>query len=622
MDPTIHYDRTTVESTNQRKSNSVAGNNPFVTPSSPFPKDDEGRNVIASPIPRSPVEERASSNNPFAQYDGNFFHAATAKQSPFAIPSNQFSPHPQQQQQKQQPAQQLVNNFYNQSNLGWTGTPNEQSNNFLQYQEVKVVNNHNTAPNSQKLLSHRDSKKSQQQSLHLTQHLITSETTRQENTQHSHNKPQFKGVGPHPFPTARQTENPMHTLAPSLNTVPSIDTSAYPAPMESSSWDTVLSNATSDYPEPRQSHSWDTALSAEASDYTQPNEYSTHDHAPSASAIGSCPPLAAAQGAIPTSLNFPSKQNTDPHRKNTDSIDPWAFTLVRESLNASNPPHTAVVPSALPNSHPYGVITMPPPKLSVTSSPSVAPEAHAPQALKTQAQVSSNTTDEVDFWAAMGFGIPATNANGTGASTVVDAHPEPENKETDDNSTGASTVVDIPPEPENKETFGANLKLDNDGLPQGGERYNARMNSDSLGVIFCTPDEVASSLFATAETEAIHSLAHRPVIRYVFDGSTATATGVQCGHVLLSVNGKKIYTPNGARFLIREGSRPMQLEFYVPPTNVCEITSEEGMHMVKYDTSDKLAPSTKFEWKPKYVVIGGIIAKPWMMMMYRNKVRN
>jgi len=41
--------------------------------------------------------------------------------------------------------------------------------------------------------------------------------------------------------------------------------------------------------------------------------------------------------------------------------------------------------------------------------------------------------------------------------------------------------------------------------------------------------------------------------------------------------------------------------------------------MGKYDTKETTAPNSSKEWKPKYVVIGGIIAQPWMMNMYRSK---
>ena len=50
------------------------------------------------------------------------------------------------------------------------------------------------------------------------------------------------------------------------------------------------------------------------------------------------------------------------------------------------------------------------------------------------------------------------------------------------------------------------------------------------------------------------------------------------------------------------------------------VVVAEGEHMVKYNTKDTGAPNSAKDWKPKYVVIGGIIAQPWMMNMYRSKV--
>ena len=213
--------------------------------------------------------------------------------------------------------------------------------------------------------------------------------------------------------------------------------------------------------------------------------------------------------------------------------------------------------------------------------------------------MNSISRDEVDFWSDMGFGVPAANATGVKLATAIDVQSEHEKKE--------GTI-----QPE--------LKHNDDGLPVGGERYKARIYSSSLGVIFFSPAELSSSLFATVKKEAIKALANSPVVGHVFDGSAAATAGVRRGHVLLSVNGQKVHVPHAAKATIRNACRPMQLEFYIPTPDEYEISSQEGMHMVKYDTIDKLAPLSQCRWKPKYVVVGGIIARPWMMMMYRNKV--
>jgi len=60
----------------------------------------------------------------------------------------------------------------------------------------------------------------------------------------------------------------------------------------------------------------------------------------------------------------------------------------------------------------------------------------------------------------------------------------------------------------------------------------------------------------------------------------------------------------------------LPLLFYVPDTTVVVA---EGEHMVKYDTRETGAPNSAKDWKPKYCVIGGIIAQPWMLNMYRSR---
>merc|ERR1712038_1261181 len=102
----------------------------------------------------------------------------------------------------------------------------------------------------------------------------------------------------------------------------------------------------------------------------------------------------------------------------------------------------------------------------------------------------------------------------------------------------------------------------------------------------------------------------------IVEGSSARSAGVELGHCLLKVNGIDVRNPKEASRLIKEGPRPLPLLFYVPDT---QVVVAEGEHMVKYDTRETGAPNSAKDWKPKYVVIGGIIAQPWMMNMYRSK---
>jgi PDZ domain len=157
-----------------------------------------------------------------------------------------------------------------------------------------------------------------------------------------------------------------------------------------------------------------------------------------------------------------------------------------------------------------------------------------------------------------------------------------------------------------------------ENLPPGGEWYDARIFTPTLGVMFFKPQELTDSLFLNTDKSIIDGLGERPIVAFIVEGSSARSAGVELGHVLLKVNGVDVKNPKEASRLIKEGPRPLPLLFYVPNT---DVVVAEGEHMVKYDTRETTAPNSAKDWKPKYVVIGGIIAQPWMMNMYRSKVR-
>jgi hypothetical protein len=155
------------------------------------------------------------------------------------------------------------------------------------------------------------------------------------------------------------------------------------------------------------------------------------------------------------------------------------------------------------------------------------------------------------------------------------------------------------------------------GLPPGGEFYDAKIFTPTLGVMFFKPQELLDSLFLQTDRDLVNALEERPVVAFIVEGSSARSAGVELGHVLLKVNGIDVKTPKDASRLIKEGPRPLPLLFYVPDTT---IVVAEGEHMVKYDTKETVAPASSKDWKPKYVVVGGIIAQNWMLNMYRSKV--
>jgi hypothetical protein len=236
----------------------------------------------------------------------------------------------------------------------------------------------------------------------------------------------------------------------------------------------------------------------------------------------------------------------------------------------------------------------------------------APAVQKLVAAPAPPQQSKDDFWADMGFGSP-----------VADAPKQPEvgpsGGAAKKFSVPSGPVADAPKQPEAGPSGGAAKKFSvpSGKLPPGGKLYDARIFTPTLGVMFFKPQELTDSLFLQTDTSIVDALEERPVVAFIVEGSSARSAGVELGHVLLTVNGIDIQNPKEASRLIKEGPRPLPLLFYVPETTVVVA---EGEHMVKYDTRETTAPNSAKEWKPKYVVIGGIIAQPWMMNMYRSKV--
>mmetsp|Transcript_11727 Transcript_11727/g.17201 ORF Transcript_11727/g.17201 Transcript_11727/m.17201 type:complete len:314 (+) Transcript_11727:72-1013(+) len=150
-----------------------------------------------------------------------------------------------------------------------------------------------------------------------------------------------------------------------------------------------------------------------------------------------------------------------------------------------------------------------------------------------------------------------------------------------------------------------------------GEYYNTVLYTPVLGVMFFKPQELKNSIFFHVEEEKLNELEEFPVVAFIAQGSQLRGAGVHVGHILVQVNGIEVITPREACKIIKEGPRPLNLTFCVPAD--IDATMTEGEHMVKYDTPGIKAPNGSRDWKFKYVVIGGIIAHPWMMNMYKSK---
>ena len=246
-------------------------------------------------------------------------------------------------------------------------------------------------------------------------------------------------------------------------------------------------------------------------------------------------------------------------------------------------PPAAPQPPPPPPVDPFSVFESAPAPAFETAMVPAAPSALVPA---TAAPVSDD-----EFWGS--FGGPEA-----GAAAAADA--------AGDSAPDGTEDLNSPEE-----------KKGDEGLPPGGEWYDARIFTPTLGVMFFKPQELTDSLFLNADKSVVDSLGERPVVAFIVEGSSARSAGVELGHVLLKVNGRDVRNPKEASRLIKEGPRPLPLLFYVPTS---DVVVAEGEHMVKYDTKETTAPNSAKDWKPKYVVIGGIISQPWMMNMYRSKV--
>lgn len=316
------------------------------------------------------------------------------------------------------------------------------------------------------------------------------------------------------------------------------------------------------------------------------------------------PPFGGVFGAPPTppmpSVNVPG-------------ADPWGPSVPIPAAAAAPVPSNAMVPStAAPD--PFG---------GIFGAPTPAPPAPVPAPAAPVPPPPSN-----DPWGDMGFGTPPAPApppppshddtSTLGGGTISDMRhsgPTTVSPEADFFSSGANgTSATMAAAPPVATTTTTSKKP---SLPEGGEYFDARIFTPTLGVMFFKPQELTDSLFLNTDRSIVDALDERPTVAFIVEGSSARSAGVELGNVLLKVNGIDVKNPKEASRLIKEGPRPLPLLFYVPKTTVVVA---EGEHMVKYDTRETGAPLSAKDWKPKYVVIGGIIAQPWMMNMYRSKV--
>merc|ERR1719203_21407 len=299
------------------------------------------------------------------------------------------------------------------------------------------------------------------------------------------------------------------------------------------------------------------------------------------------------------------------------AADPWGAQPPQQPIQSH-----ALVPSA-PSNDPFGMFTGGPvggpsvapsmPPSAMGAPPSVYPSGGTVVPPQQPPQQQPQPPGGDDPWDMFGTPDPAPAPSGPVPGeddNLFHAGLQP----TGDEAKGSAPAPPKPPSSPPKSSSSGKRKKGE--LPPGGEWYDAKIFTPTLGVMFFKPKELVDSLFLSTDKKLVESLEERPVVAFIVEGSSARSAGVELGHVLLKVNGIDVKNPKEASRLIKEGPRPLPLLFYVPDTSV---VVSEGEHMVKYDTRETVAPASAKDWKPKYVVIGGIIAQPWMMNMYRSK---
>eukprot|EP00956_Cyclotella_meneghiniana_P001554 scaffold1758_cov40-Cyclotella_meneghiniana.AAC.3 len=269
--------------------------------------------------------------------------------------------------------------------------------------------------------------------------------------------------------------------------------------------------------------------------------------------------------------------------------------------SSSNSQQQAVVPTNTANDDPFGVF-------GNAAPPAPADPFGSSYISNSNAAVSSNQVDDDPFGV---FAAPAP---------VEQPSQQPSAAPTQDpwaaagfNEVSQASLLSASTDDEDE----APIELDTNGLPKQGDYYEARINARSLGAMFYTARDLENTLLYNMPTNVIDSLKSRPIVAYVAENSAAYNAGVHLGHCILSVNGTEVSDPDECADVIRNASRPMNIRGYVMPE--LEVSLSEGKHMVKYDKKEMRAPSSTLEWKEKYVVVGGIVSKPFVLNMYRSK---
>ena len=380
--------------------------------------------------------------------------------------------------------------------------------------------------------------------------------------------------------------------------------------------------------------------------------------------------------APPATTTMPTNRPLSPPRNDTNQTTTVPFSPPMSPVNAptpqanidpfgycfspmSSPTSNAIVPSAAPVEDPFGVFGGQPPMMpSVSSNTATTPQVSPTQAMVPSTAVNNDpfgvfgsqtqqpAVSSADPFGAVSPAVPAAAAPAaldddpfgvfsapTPAPVVPSAQPAPAVAAAQDEDPwvaaglgarpGTTNTMPLTPNRHTTQldSTAANeapVSLDSNGLPSDGEYYEARVGARSLGVMFYTARELKDSLLQNVPRNVIEAMGVRPIVAYVAKNSAAYNSGILLGHTVLEVNGEPVQDAEHCAELIRVLPRPLNVRCFNP--NV-EVMLSENRHLVKYDTIDVEAPKSSNEWKMKYVVVGGIIAKESTVNMFYSKVR-
>ena len=155
-------------------------------------------------------------------------------------------------------------------------------------------------------------------------------------------------------------------------------------------------------------------------------------------------------------------------------------------------------------------------------------------------------------------------------------------------------------------------------LPSGGKFYQVDVYDDYLGMALYKAGDLMSSILAHHDPALVSAIGlSRPVVAHLTELSPCAEGGIEVGHVLVAVNDQPAHDREAANRLIRSASRPVTLRMYSPPG--VPSTRYEGEVWVHYKSKDTEPPSSTKHWKSKYVVVGGIISRPYEINMFKCK---